>query len=190
MPNSSSSSNLPVPLEIENHCFFNFSTPFPEESPSTPVCDAGETGESTTPLTEVVASPILPSGEFLPCSPTLVLSGEKSQNSEAQSVVKPSVDPLTKEVERQNWESYKVWLPSKVPHSMQPVFDQTPKSFDVESEKEEEEEGPLRWSRKGVRGTNTLTAGVLDLEIFKSVPETDLTNEPAEFAKERKRKRK
>ncbi|KAH0636595.1 hypothetical protein KY290_037018 [Solanum tuberosum] len=176
MSNSSSSSNLPVPLEIENHCSFNFSTPFPEESPSTPVCDAGVTGESTTPLTEVVASPILLSGEFLPCSPTLVLSGEKSQNSEAQSVVKPSVDPLTKKVE--------------VPHSMQPVFDQTPKSFDVESEKEEEDEGPLRWSRKGVRGTNTLTAGVLDLETFKSVPETDLTNEPAEFAKERKRKRK
>jgi len=99
MPNSSSSSNLPVPLEIENHCSFNFSTPFPEESPSTPVCDVGETGESTTPLTEVVASPILLSGEFLPCSPTLVLSGEKSQNSEAQSVVKPSVDPLTKKVE-------------------------------------------------------------------------------------------
>ncbi|KAH0633532.1 hypothetical protein KY284_036318 [Solanum tuberosum] len=73
--------------------------PGPHDSPSTPVCGVGETGESITPLTEVVVSLALPFGEILPCSPTLVLSCDKSQNSEAQSVIKPSVDPPTKEVE-------------------------------------------------------------------------------------------
>ncbi|KAG5572942.1 hypothetical protein H5410_062708 [Solanum commersonii] len=98
MTNSSSSSKLPVPLEIENPRSFNFSIP-PEESPSPPVCGAGETGESITPYTKVVASPAHPSRENLLCSSTFALSGEKSQHSEAQSVVKPSVAIPTEEVE-------------------------------------------------------------------------------------------
>ncbi|KAH0757587.1 hypothetical protein KY290_021080 [Solanum tuberosum] len=77
--------------------------------------------------------------------------------------------------------------PQEVPHNVQPVFDQTPKSFDVESEKEDkEEEVPLVWRKKGIRGANILTVGVPDLETVKSVPDTDFNNEPAEFAKERK----
>ncbi|KAH0678954.1 hypothetical protein KY284_020039 [Solanum tuberosum] len=149
MTNSYSSSKLPVPLEIENPCSFNFSIPPPEKSPSTPVCRVGETGESITPHTEVMASPAVPFEEKFSCSPTLV------------------------------------------PHNVQHVFDQTSKSFDVGSEKEdEEEEVPLVWRKKGIRGANILTVGVPDLETVQSVPDIDFNNEPAEFAKERKRKGK
>ncbi|KAH0764838.1 hypothetical protein KY285_000709 [Solanum tuberosum] len=99
MTNSSSSSKFFVSQEIENPSSFNFSIPPPEEYPSTPVSGAGETGESNTPHTVVVASPALQFGEILPCSPTLVLSGDKSLNFEAQSVVNPSIELSTEEVE-------------------------------------------------------------------------------------------
>ncbi|KAH0669648.1 hypothetical protein KY285_025488 [Solanum tuberosum] len=236
---SSSSSKLPISQEIENLGSFNSSTLPPEESLLTPVYGVGETGESITPHIEVVASFTLPSGEILPCSPTLVLSGEKSQNSEAESIIKQGVDPPTKKVEVLSREVFSTMSgrlfdgdlpegkgpesnilaagaelvavqslaslrgdvqptlleqelrsPEQVPHSVQHVFDQTPRSFDVESDNEEEIEVPLKWSRKGVRGANTLTVGLPDLEIVKSAPEAVLTDEPAEFAKERKRKGK
>ncbi|KAG5575738.1 hypothetical protein H5410_055872, partial [Solanum commersonii] len=156
----------------------------PEQSPSTPVCGVGETGESITPLTEVVVSPTLPTGEILPYSCTLVLSCDKSQNSEAQSVIKPSVDPLTEEVEvlsrlfdgdlaegkgpesnilAAGAELVDLRSPEQVPHGVQPMFDQTPMSINVESDKEEEEE---------------------------SASEAVLTHEPTEYAKQRKRKSK
>uniref|UniRef100_M1DSL7 Uncharacterized protein n=1 Tax=Solanum tuberosum TaxID=4113 RepID=M1DSL7_SOLTU len=69
-----------------------------EESPSTPVCGVGDTGESITLHTEMMVSPAHPSGENLLFSHILVLSGEKSQHSEAQSVMKPSVSLPTEEV--------------------------------------------------------------------------------------------
>ncbi|XP_049391511.1 uncharacterized protein LOC125855900 [Solanum stenotomum] len=78
---------------------FNFSIPLPDETPSTPVCRVDETGESTTPFTEAVTSPAVPSEEILPCSPTLILSDKKSQNSEAQSVAKVVEGPSTEEVD-------------------------------------------------------------------------------------------
>uniref|UniRef100_M1DCN7 Uncharacterized protein n=1 Tax=Solanum tuberosum TaxID=4113 RepID=M1DCN7_SOLTU len=199
MTNSYSSSKLPVPLEIENPCSFNFFIPPLEESPSTPVCGVGKTGESITPHTEVVASPVVPSGENFPCSPTFVIFEDKSQHSEGQSVVKPSVARSTEEVEvvsrrrrSTNFAGIEVEVIETVPHNVQPVFDQTPKSFDVESKKEdkEEEEVHLVWRKKGIRGANILTVGVPDLETVKSVPDTDFNNEPADFAKERKRKGK
>ncbi|KAH0745929.1 hypothetical protein KY285_007586 [Solanum tuberosum] len=239
MTNSSTSSKTHIPQEVENPSSFNFSTPLPEQSPSTPVCGVGETSESITLLTEVVVSPALPSGEILPYSPTLVLSCDKSQNSEAQSVIKPKVDHPTEEVEvlskrvssTMSERLFDGDLPEgkgpesnilaagaelvtvqslaslrgnvqptlleqelrsleQVPHSVQPMFDQTRRSFDLESDKEEEEEVPLEWSRKGVRGANTLTVDVLYLETVKSTPEAVLTHEPTEYAKERKRKGK
>ncbi|KAG5576190.1 hypothetical protein H5410_056324 [Solanum commersonii] len=238
MTNFSSSSRPPISQEVENPSSFNFSIPLPEESPSTPVCGVGETVESTTHLTKVVVSPVLPSGEILPCSPTLVLSCDKSQNSKAQCVMKPNVKPLTKEVEMasravssimskrlfegdfpeergpesnilaagvelvvvQSLASLRgdvqptlldteLRSPKQVPHNVQPVFDQTPRLFDVESEKEKEEP-PLKWSRTEVRGATTLTVGVPDRNIVKSSPEADLINESTEFAKERQRKGK
>uniref|UniRef100_M1DPU2 Uncharacterized protein n=1 Tax=Solanum tuberosum TaxID=4113 RepID=M1DPU2_SOLTU len=99
MTNSTTSSKTPIPQEVENPSSFNFFIPPPKESSSTPVYGVGETGKSITPLTEVVVSPALPSGEIFPYSPTLVLSCDKSQNSEAQFVVKPSVEPTTEVVE-------------------------------------------------------------------------------------------
>ncbi|KAG5581219.1 hypothetical protein H5410_051846 [Solanum commersonii] len=75
MTNSSSSLKLHISQEIINPSSFNFSIPSLEESHSTPVYEVGEMGESNTPHTEMVVSPAPPSGEVLPCSPTLVLSG-------------------------------------------------------------------------------------------------------------------
>ncbi|KAG5620802.1 hypothetical protein H5410_006020 [Solanum commersonii] len=89
MTNSASSSKTSITQEVENPSSFNFSIPPPNESPSTPVYGVGETDKSTTP--------ILPSEEILPCSPTLVLSHDKSQNSEAQSIAKLG-DDLSTEV--------------------------------------------------------------------------------------------
>ncbi|KAG5628053.1 hypothetical protein H5410_013271, partial [Solanum commersonii] len=186
---------LPLSQEIENPSSFNFSIPLQEEFLSTPVC-------------EVVASHTLPSGVVLPCSPTLFLSGEKSQNSEAQSVVKPSTDLPTEEVEVFSWAGpesnilaivaelvavqslaslrgdvqptlleQELRSPKQVPNSVQHVFDQTPKSFDIASEKEEEEEVPLKSSS-------------VDLEGVNIVPDTNLNNKPTEFTKERTRKGK
>ncbi|KAG5581233.1 hypothetical protein H5410_051860 [Solanum commersonii] len=239
MTNSTFSSKLPFSQEIENPGSFNFFTLSLEESPLTPLCGVSEMGESITPHTEVVASSNLPSGEILPYSPMLILSGEKSPNSESQSIIKPSADPPTEELEvlsrgvsstmserlfdgdlskrkgpevsilipgeelvdvqslsslRGNVQptllEQKLRSPEQVPHSVLPVFDQTRRLFDVESDKEEEEEVPLKWSRKVVRGANTLIVGVPDLETVKSTPEVVLTDEPTEFAKERKRKGK
>ncbi|KAG5586714.1 hypothetical protein H5410_047148 [Solanum commersonii] len=89
--------NFPSPKKLKPSSF-NFSIPLPEESPSTPVCGAGEMGESITHHTEVMASPVPQFGEVLPCSPMLVLCGEKSLNSEALSIVKPSGDLPTEEL--------------------------------------------------------------------------------------------
>ncbi|KAG5586832.1 hypothetical protein H5410_047266 [Solanum commersonii] len=83
MTNSDSSSKLLISQEVENPSSFNFSNPPPDESLSTPVCGVGEMNESITPLIEVMASHVLPFEETLPCSATLVLFGDKSQNSEA-----------------------------------------------------------------------------------------------------------
>ncbi|KAH0644900.1 hypothetical protein KY284_032784 [Solanum tuberosum] len=197
MSNSTSSSKLPLYQVIENPGSFNFSTFSPEESSLTPVCGVGEMDESFTPHTEVVASRNFPYGEILPCSPTLVLSGDKSQNLEAQSVIKPSADPPTEELEvlsrgvssimferlfdgdllegkgpesniltagaelvdvqslaslrgdvQPTLLEQELRSPEQVHHIVLPVFDQTHRSFDVESDKEEEEIVPLKWSRK------------------------------------------
>ncbi|KAH0667681.1 hypothetical protein KY285_028887 [Solanum tuberosum] len=190
----------------------NFSIPLPEESPSTPVCTVGETGESITPLTEVVVSPELPFGEILPCSPTLVLSCDKSQNSEAQSVVKPSVEPTTEEVEVASRAVSSIMserlfegdlAEGRGPESnilatgAELVAIQSLASLrgDVqptrlEPNEEEKEEPPLRWSRTGVRGANTLTVGVPDREIIKNAPKVYHIVQSTEFEKERQRKGK
>ncbi|KAG5581752.1 hypothetical protein H5410_052379, partial [Solanum commersonii] len=52
MSNSVSSFQTLISQEVENPSSFNFSIPPPNETPSTPVCGVGETGESTTPLTK------------------------------------------------------------------------------------------------------------------------------------------
>ncbi|KAH0641811.1 hypothetical protein KY290_033432 [Solanum tuberosum] len=99
MPNSESSSKTPLSQEVENPSSFNFSIPIPEDSPSTPVCGAGEMDEFFTLQTEITASHVPPSDKVLVYSPTLVLSGDKSQNSEAQSVAKPSAKLPYEEIE-------------------------------------------------------------------------------------------
>uniref|UniRef100_M0ZPZ6 Transferase, transferring glycosyl groups n=1 Tax=Solanum tuberosum TaxID=4113 RepID=M0ZPZ6_SOLTU len=99
MSNPDSSSMTPLSQEVENLSSFNFSIPTPEESPSTPICAAGEMDESFTPQTELVASHIPSSDKVLVCTPTLVLSGNKSQKSEAQSVTKPGAELFSEEIE-------------------------------------------------------------------------------------------
>ncbi|KAG5620766.1 hypothetical protein H5410_005984 [Solanum commersonii] len=99
MPNSGSSSKTPFSQEVEKPSSFDLSIPTPEKSPSTPVCGVSEMAESFTPQTEVVASHVLPSHDVLVCSPALVLSGEKSQNSEGQFVAKPGIEDHSEEME-------------------------------------------------------------------------------------------
>uniref|UniRef100_M1DF66 Uncharacterized protein n=1 Tax=Solanum tuberosum TaxID=4113 RepID=M1DF66_SOLTU len=198
MTNSASSSKIPISQEVENPSSFNFSIPPPNESHSTPICGVGKTDEFIIPLAKVVDSHVLPFEENFPCSPTLVLSCDKSQNSEAQSIAKPIDEPSAEEVEvasrgvsstmserffegdfpeGRGPESNILAIRAKLvatqsltslqgnvqpafsepddrsqeqgPLSLEPIFDQTPKSFDVETE-EEEEEPPLRWNRAGV----------------------------------------
>ncbi|KAH0665294.1 hypothetical protein KY290_027560 [Solanum tuberosum] len=84
----------------------------------------------------------------------------------------------------------KLRSPEQVLHSVQPVFDQTPKSFDVDNEEEEEEETPLVWRRKGVRGANDVSVVIPDLEVVNNVHEANHVNEPTESEKKRKRKGK
>ncbi|KAG5575633.1 hypothetical protein H5410_055767 [Solanum commersonii] len=55
--------------------------------------------KSTTHQTEVITSPVSLSDEGLVFSPTLVLSGDKSQNSEAQYLAKPGAELISEETE-------------------------------------------------------------------------------------------
>ncbi|KAH0757545.1 hypothetical protein KY290_021038 [Solanum tuberosum] len=170
---------------------------------------------------------------------TLVLSGKESQNSEALSVVKPTLETPYEDLEvvsRAESSSMserfleedlpegkgtksnilatteelvadqslallrgdiqltlleqELRSPEQVPHSAQPVFDQTLKSFDVDSEEEEKEETPLVWRRKGVRGANVANMTVLDLGGVDPVPEAKLDDKPSESERKRKRKGK
>ncbi|KAH0644958.1 hypothetical protein KY284_032842 [Solanum tuberosum] len=175
--------------------------------------------ESITPLTEVIASHVLPSEVVLACSLTLVLSGEKSQNSKAQSVVKPSVEPLSKEMQVDSMvvsstmserlfegdlpegkglescilvagdELVAVQSLASLRGDSQPTLLEH-ESFDVESDKEEEEDVLLKWSKRGVRGTNSSQINVPDLETVLGTPEVDHVVEPTKFVKERQRKGK
>ncbi|KAG5627548.1 hypothetical protein H5410_012766 [Solanum commersonii] len=55
--------------------------------------------ESISPPVSILASHVLHSENILVCSPILVLSGDKSQNSESQSVAKPNVVPPLEDIE-------------------------------------------------------------------------------------------
>ncbi|KAH0706112.1 hypothetical protein KY289_011188 [Solanum tuberosum] len=192
MSTSSSPSKLPLSQEIENPISLNFLISPPKGYPSTP-----------------------------PCSPTLVLSGKDSLNSEAQSDVQPTLEtpsedlkvmssPMSSTISEQLFEGnlpegkgiksdilaaveelvVEIRSPEKVPHNAQPLFDQSPKSFGVDSEEGEKEETPLVWHRKGVRGANASTMAVSDLGAVDAIHETKLDVEPTESKKKRKRKGK
>ncbi|KAG5630701.1 hypothetical protein H5410_002418 [Solanum commersonii] len=201
--NKLESTLLEMIKEVENPSSFNFSIPPPDEPLSTPICRVGETSESTTPLTEVMTSPVVPSEEILPCSLTLVLFG---------IIVAKVVDgPSTEEVDmaskgvssamserffegdlpegRGPESSILTAMVELVPLSLELVFDQTPKSFVVETEMEKEEP-PLKWNRTRVRGANTLTIGIPDLETADNSLKVDHIVEPTKSEKERQRKGK
>ncbi|KAH0758154.1 hypothetical protein KY290_021647 [Solanum tuberosum] len=182
---------------------FNFPDPPPEESPSTPVCGAGEIVEPVCPPTDNLVSPVLPSENTLECSPTLVLSSEKSPFLEAQSVAKPN-ETLTAgdelvavqglaflrgDIQPSSLE-HELESPDQVLPRSEPIFDQTPKSFDVGSDKEGEEEVPLKWRSRGMRGANQFHIQVSELEGVKGISEADIVENSAERAKERQRKGK
>uniref|UniRef100_M1D8C0 Cytochrome P450 71D7 n=1 Tax=Solanum tuberosum TaxID=4113 RepID=M1D8C0_SOLTU len=94
-----SSSKTTISQEVENPISFNFSIPPPEESPSTPVCDVGEMDESISPAADILVCYVLHSGNKLVCSPTLVLSSDKSPNLEAQFVSKPNEGLPTEKID-------------------------------------------------------------------------------------------
>ncbi|KAG5600433.1 hypothetical protein H5410_031803 [Solanum commersonii] len=196
-----SSSKTSISQEVENPSSFNFFIPPLKESLSTPVCGVGEMDESISPVCHV-----LHSENMLVCSHTLVLSSDKSPNSEAHSVSKPnegflrkkltlrlfegdlpegkgpesciltagaelmavqSIDSLRGDVQPTFLE-HELESPDQVPHRSEPIFDQTPKSVDVMSEKEEEKDVPLRWRSRGMRGRNQSQVNVLELETVKN----------------------
>ncbi|KAH0698785.1 hypothetical protein KY284_013000 [Solanum tuberosum] len=187
----------------ENPNPFNFPNPPPEESPSTPVCGAGEIVEPFCPPADNLVSHVLPSGNTLKCSPTLVLSNEKSPFLEAQSVEKPNETPpvgdelvavrglafLRGDIQPSSLE-LELESPDQVLPRSESIFDQTPKSFDVGSDKEEEEEVPLKWHSRGMRGANQSQIQVSELEGVKGTSETYIVENSAERAKERQRKGK
>ncbi|KAG5580362.1 hypothetical protein H5410_050989 [Solanum commersonii] len=120
--------------------------------------------ESITSLTEAIVSLVLLSEDILACSPTLVLSG-------AELVVVQSLASLRGDVQ-----------PTLIGHEL--------RSFDVENDKEEEQEVPLKWSKNRVRGANTFTMDIPNLKTVKGTPVATFTVEHTECAKERKRKGK
>ncbi|KAG5572402.1 hypothetical protein H5410_062168 [Solanum commersonii] len=170
MTNSSSSSRLSVSQEIETPSSFKFSISPQEESLSTPACGVGETDEFVTPRNEVVASPALKSGSRrIGSSSKLGLS----QKRHSTNLLEQELRSL-----------------EQVPHSAQLVFGQTSKSFDIDSEKDEKEDTPLVWRRKGVRGDNVVNLTVSDPEAIDVVPETKFDDELTESERKRKRKGK
>ncbi|KAH0670592.1 hypothetical protein KY285_024855 [Solanum tuberosum] len=234
MSNPDSSSKTPLSQEVENPSSFDFSIPTPEESPSTLVCGAGEMADSVTPQTEVVSSPVSPSDKALVCTPTLVLSGDKSHKSEAQSMTKPGAELFSEEIEvgsmavsstiseklfegdllegkgpdsciltaraelvvvqslaslrgdtQPTLLDQELRSPDQVPHRSEPIFDQTSKSLDIGSDKEEEEEEILlKWNSKGMREGNKSQENVLELETIKGTPSIAIVEE---FAKQEKK---
>ncbi|KAG5581470.1 hypothetical protein H5410_052097 [Solanum commersonii] len=198
---------------------FNFSVPPLEESLSTPVYGVREIDKSISLAADIFVSPVLHSENMLVCSPTLVLSSDKSPNSEARSVAKHNEGLFTKETnigslevsstiservfeedlhEGEGPEScvltagaelYELESPDQVPPRSEPIFDQTPKSFDVGSDKEEEEEEiPLKWLSRGMRGANQSQVNVSELEAVKGASEVDIVEKSAEREKEQQRK--
>ncbi|KAH0738304.1 hypothetical protein KY290_037009 [Solanum tuberosum] len=219
MSNSSSPSKYPLSQEIENPNSFNFSIPLPEGSPSTLVLGLVRLMNLSHPI----------------------MKYKYSQNSEAQSVVKPTLKTPTKDLEVVSQRGHvsstmserlfegdlpegkgmesnilattkelvvvqslaslirdtqpmllekECRSPERVHHSVQPVFDQTLETIGFTSEEEDEEETPLVWSRKGVRGENASTMVIPNLGETEVVPETRIENEHTESEKKRKRKGK
>ncbi|KAH0738544.1 hypothetical protein KY290_037249 [Solanum tuberosum] len=182
---------------------FNFPDPPPEESPSTPVCGTGEIVEPLCPPADILVSPVLSSGNTLKYTPTLFLSSEKSSFLEAQSVTKPNETPpvcdelvgvqglafLRRDIQPSSLEHESESSDQVLPRS-EPIFDQTPKSFDVGSDKEEDEEIPLKWRSRGMRGANQSQIQVSELEGAKGRSAAAIVENSAEKAKERQRKGK
>ncbi|KAG5592065.1 hypothetical protein H5410_042579 [Solanum commersonii] len=221
MPNFESSSKTTLSQVVENPSSFDFSISTLEDSPSTPVYGAGEMDESFTPQTEITAFHVPLSDEVLVCSPILVLSGDKSQNSEAQSMAKPSAKLLYEETEvgsmvvsstiterlferdlpeRKGPDSCiltagaelvdELRSPDQVPNRSEPIFDQTPKYLDIGSDKEEEEEIPLKWNSRGMLGGNKSQENIPELETVKGTPSIPIVEESAKQENEQQRKGK
>ncbi|KAH0644973.1 hypothetical protein KY284_032857 [Solanum tuberosum] len=195
--------------------------------------------ESISLVADILVSPVRLSENLLVCSPTLVLSGDKSPNSEAQSVAKPNEGLFTEETnigslevsstifervfegdlpEEKGPESciltagvelvvvqssaslrgdvppasleYELVSRDQVPPRSEPIFDQTPKSFDVGSDKEEEEKISLKWRSRGMRGANQSQMNDSELEAVKGISEVDIVEKSAKQEEEQQRKEK
>ncbi|KAH0748136.1 hypothetical protein KY290_027368 [Solanum tuberosum] len=162
--------------------------------------------ESISPAIDVLVCPVLYSGNMLVCSPTLVLSSDKSPNLEAQSVSKPNEVLPTEEIDIGSMEvsstiSERLFegdLPEgKGPESCiltagaELVAIQSLASLRGDKKEEEEEEDddvPLRWRSRGMRGGNQSQVNVPELETVKGT--IDSVGKSGEQEKERQRKGK
>ncbi|KAG5621650.1 hypothetical protein H5410_006868 [Solanum commersonii] len=157
--------------------------------------------------------PCFPSDKVLICTSTVVLSGDKSQKSEAQFVTKPGTEHFSKEIEvsikgpdfcilttgaelvdvqslallkgdtQPTLLEQELRSPNQVPHISEPIFDQTPKSLNIGSDKEEEEETPLKWNPRGMCGGNKSQENASELETVKGTPSITIVEESSKQKK-------
>ncbi|KAG5621646.1 hypothetical protein H5410_006864 [Solanum commersonii] len=78
--------------------------------------------------------------------------------------------------------------PDQVSHRSEPIFNQTPKSLNIGSDKEEKEETPLNWNPRGMRGGNKSQENVSELETVKGTPSITIVEESSKQKKEREGK--
>ncbi|KAH0722301.1 hypothetical protein KY290_004983 [Solanum tuberosum] len=202
MSNPSSPPKSPLSQEIKNPSSFDFSIPPSESSPFTPVCGVGETGESVTPHTEVLVScaESYPEAGSQPGHVSSTMSerlfeGDLPEGKGIKSNILAAAEELVVVQSLASLRGYtqislleeECRLPEQVPHSVNPMFDQTHETMGVDNE-EEEEEVPLVWSRKRVRGANASNMHISNLEHTDVAPEEKFEKEPTESKKKRKGK--
>ncbi|KAG5630561.1 hypothetical protein H5410_002278 [Solanum commersonii] len=167
MSNSSSPSKSPFSQEIENP---SHSIPPPEGSPSTPVCRlsvvkptpetptediefVSQRGPVSSTMSERLFEGDLPKGKGMESN--LLASAEELVVVQSLASLKRDIQPTHLEQECKS--------PKQATHGVQPVYDKTPETMGVTSKEEDEEETPLVWSRKGVRGAY---ASTVDIRYF------------------------
>ncbi|KAG5579663.1 hypothetical protein H5410_050290 [Solanum commersonii] len=174
--------DAPGIAQIENPSSFDFSIPHSEPTPSTLVCGVGETRESVTPHTEVLESPpvvkpvIKTPTEDLevgsqpgPVSSTMserLFEGDLPEGKGINSNILADVEELVVAHSLASLRGYtqtslleeECRSPEQVPHSVNPMFDQTPETMGVDNlehtdaapkEKFEEEPTESKKKRKG-----------------------------------------
>ncbi|KAG5577912.1 hypothetical protein H5410_058046 [Solanum commersonii] len=153
---------------------------FSEKSPNSEGQSMAKPNEVSSTISERVFEGGLPEGK---CPESCILTaGAELMDAQSLASLRGDCPPTSLE--------YELDSPDQVPPKSEPIFYQTPKSFDVGSDKEEKEEIPLKWRSRGMRGANQLQVNVSELDAIKGTSEVDIVEKSAEREKEQQRKRK